>query len=489
MAISVVHTTASNTLATTIPSTTAGNCLIVCVGSFNNLAQASISGITLGGLADNFAQAVAGHSTNGSSGFNDAFVWCDPNCSGGKTSVVISGTDVRVDIADGGVVIYEVSGLAASSVVDKTSNGGAGTGTAWFSGTTATTTQANELWVGCVCSDPGISTLPGTPWNNTENTGNFAAAGQQVVSSTGTAVYNGTQSSSSVWVAVVATLNGAATSTVAPFAAPKVAKGKPAAVRGSGRGQKGAAYVAFPSAFQKPRKPARGAQAAVRGHAEGSPGAKYVHVIPPGPSPFTLPTRPAKGATAVRGTGRGRPGAAYVSSSRHPDSTVHPGRRDQPRAGRRFRSPAAARPGRALRSSSSRQHRSPGRRDQPRAGRRSRSPAAARPGRARGSSSSRQHRSPCRRDQPRARRRFRSPAAARPGRARGSSSSGQHRSPGRRDQPAAGPSPRADAARRARRPGTAPRSPPGSSSSPWPAPRAPTTTGTPSRRASWPPPA
>src|ERR1035441_2154946 len=49
MAIALVHTTGANTLTVTIPSTTAGNCLVVCIASYGSGLIGSISGITLGG--------------------------------------------------------------------------------------------------------------------------------------------------------------------------------------------------------------------------------------------------------------------------------------------------------------------------------------------------------------------------------------------------------------------------------------------------------
>ena len=201
MAISVVHTTAANSLTVTIPATTAGNCLVVCVASLNATTPASISGITLGGSADNFAQAVANTAQTAS-----AFIWADPNCAGGQTSVVISGAHLTVSAGNGGVVVYEVSGLAASSPVDKTSSGNAASGTTWSSGTTAATTQAAEFWAGV--ADAFNPVGPGAPWNNT-TAGTSCIAGQQITSATGTATYNGTCTNTGPVAAAVATFKPA----------------------------------------------------------------------------------------------------------------------------------------------------------------------------------------------------------------------------------------------------------------------------------------
>jgi len=201
VAISVPNTTPANTTTVTIPATTAGNCLIVCVASLNATTPASISGITLGGSADNFAQAVANTAQTAS-----AFIWADPNCAGGQTSVVVSGAHLTVSAGNGGIIIFEVAGLAATSVVDKTTSSNAASGTSWTSTATATTTQPNEIWIGV--ADAFNPVGPSSPWNNTA-AGTSAIAGQQIVSSTGTATYNGTCTNSGPVAAAVATFKGA----------------------------------------------------------------------------------------------------------------------------------------------------------------------------------------------------------------------------------------------------------------------------------------
>lgn len=207
---SIVHTTSANTLTVTIPSTTAGNCLVVCVGATSGNGTApTVTGVTLGGAAGNFSALVTKTATNGISAADGAFIWADPNCAGGQTSVVISGTNLNVASGTGGVVVYEVSGLLLSAVLDKSSSGSSGTNTAtWSSGTTATTTQTNEFWVGCVVGG-GTVTAPGAPWTDSGAGFSHMAAGTQIVSATGTATYNSTQTTG-IYSAAVATLKGAA---------------------------------------------------------------------------------------------------------------------------------------------------------------------------------------------------------------------------------------------------------------------------------------
>lgn len=208
--MAIVHTTIANTLTVTIPSTTAGNCLVVCVGAASGNATApALTGVTLGGAAGNFGALVTKTATNGISAADGAFIWADPNCAGGQTSVVISGTNLNVTAGVGGVVVYEVSGLVLSAVLDKSSSGSSGTNvTTWSSGATATTAQASEFWVGCVVGS-GTVTAPGSPWTDSGAGLSHMAAGTQIVSATGTATYNSTQTTG-IYSAAVATLKAAA---------------------------------------------------------------------------------------------------------------------------------------------------------------------------------------------------------------------------------------------------------------------------------------
>jgi hypothetical protein len=203
VAITVVQSkTIANALSGSFTSsTTAGNCVVVVVNAFNNSSTPSVSGVTLGGSADNFTQAVS--VVNSSSSYVLSAIWVDPGCAGGQTAVAVSGSNLTVN-SNFGITIYEVSGLAASNVTDKTSSSSANSGTSWTSGTTATTTQANEFWIGAVTTAATSFTQPGA-WTNSAYTSN-AGSGYQIVSSTGTATYNATLSPSTDWSACVAAL-------------------------------------------------------------------------------------------------------------------------------------------------------------------------------------------------------------------------------------------------------------------------------------------
>src|ERR1035438_2322422 len=121
MGISVVQTmsgyvTSSGPVTMTLGTpTTAGNCLVVCAANMGT--GHAVSGITLSpsGSAGNFAKAA---------GIVSAEIWADDNCAGGQTSLAVSFSS---DVDGAAAVAYEVSGLAASGLVDKSSSA-SGTG-------------------------------------------------------------------------------------------------------------------------------------------------------------------------------------------------------------------------------------------------------------------------------------------------------------------------------------------------------------------------
>lgn len=200
--VAVVNITKANSTSPTIPSTTAGNCLLVLVGSKNTSGAASVSSVKLGGAAGNFASLAAAHGTDSFTAWCDAFAWADPNCAGGQTAVAISGTDLNLASGDGGVTILEISGIAASSPLDASSTGDAISSN--FSSGGAATAVANELWA-AVAATTGSAAGPGSPWTDESPAGGAVAAGYQIVSSTGTATYAGT-CTNEAWAALVVTL-------------------------------------------------------------------------------------------------------------------------------------------------------------------------------------------------------------------------------------------------------------------------------------------
>ena len=227
MAITVVQTTSGYTTSGTLLSltfgspTTAGNCLIAVATGGQSVG---VTGISVGGSADNWAAQV-GDSGNYPQPID---IWADPACAGGQTNVVISfGQN-----APTGAVVYEVSGLAATSaaLLDLNSvNEVDGTYGTWTSGSTGTTTQAAELWVGGLTGyNNGYGTVtvtgPGAPWVNQTQIGQFFLAGYQIASATGTATYSGTVTGISdhnlYYTAIAVTFKAAAGATAAIGLAP-----------------------------------------------------------------------------------------------------------------------------------------------------------------------------------------------------------------------------------------------------------------------------
>lgn len=300
----LVHTTAQleispgSSFAVTIPSTTAGNCIVVVVQGTNGLGSASITSMKLGAAAGNFGQLKAVENADTGAGlWTDNAVWADPNCAGSQTSVTIGLNTFWATASKVSVTIYEVSGLALTlaALLDQFSTG-TGSGTSYSSGTSPATTQPAEFWVGAGYGT-GTLTPPGGSWTDSGIHGQDTSAGcgSQVTSSTGTATYNGTTSSSGDWAALVVTLKGPA---VAPgFRLPSAPAAGRSAAR-PGRSMRAAAPPRVPSPVQLPRTPARGALAVRRGHT-ALLAIPPVPLGPTTPSPFLLPRAPVRG-TPVR---------------------------------------------------------------------------------------------------------------------------------------------------------------------------------------------
>lgn len=205
MTIAVVQTkSAAGTSLTLNSSTTAGNCLVV--GFTDEGGATSVTAVKLGGAAGNFAQLASAEATPSFLSVL-AVLWADPNCAGGQTAVAVTASGSSSPT----VWAIEVSGIVLSSPLDK-QTGTTSTASSWSSGSTSTTTQASELWVGACCnSGSSTTTGPSSPWVNTsvsDSGGDLMFYGYNIVSSTGAAAFAGGNGSSKGWAAVVATLKG-----------------------------------------------------------------------------------------------------------------------------------------------------------------------------------------------------------------------------------------------------------------------------------------
>jgi hypothetical protein len=214
MAISLVQaksatgTSATSLTVTLNSNTTAGNCLVVCVGTEESTDNPTVSGITLGGSAGNFASASTAYNNT----YINAAIWIDPDCAGGQTSVVISMTG---GTGSGPAIcawVMEFSGVATSAPLDKAPAGQNNQAATWTSGSTGTLSQASEIAIGCVYID-GSPVTPGSPWTElalVDESGYYLAVGYQVVSATTALTYNGTTSGSDYYGSCIITLKAAA---------------------------------------------------------------------------------------------------------------------------------------------------------------------------------------------------------------------------------------------------------------------------------------
>jgi hypothetical protein len=221
MAPSLVQSVSATGTASPLPvtlgaSTTAGNCLVICITGTAATSNPNVTAVTLGGAAGNFAQVITAGNVTADNVTTS--IWADPNCAGGQTALSL--TFSATGSPSICVTTMEWSGLALSSVTDKTSSGLSDTTvTSWSSGATATTSQASEVAIGCVGGQlsTGITTItgPSSPWTNftqetSANTHIGLLAGYQVLSSTGTVTYSGTFAAGYQYTAAVATFKAAA---------------------------------------------------------------------------------------------------------------------------------------------------------------------------------------------------------------------------------------------------------------------------------------
>lgn len=192
------------TATLTIPSTTAGSCLVAVIDQHGTVSSA-VTGVTLGGAAGNFGVLLSQTAgTLGSFGSVALDIWADPSCAGGQTAIAVAGAD-----AIGFIAVYEFSGLAATSAALLDQKASApGTAGTYSSGTTATTANASQAWVGGLAAMDWWDTEPSSPWACTASSvshNDFSA--YQITTSTGTAVITGSYSASTQWAAGVVCLN------------------------------------------------------------------------------------------------------------------------------------------------------------------------------------------------------------------------------------------------------------------------------------------
>ena len=233
-------TTVSGTsLTVTLGAATGtGNTLVVLVYAADAITNPTVSGITLGGSADNWAAGVTAYNDTD---INSA-IWYDSGAASGQTSVVITfaaGTGAVLGLA---AVVIEWAGLVTSSALDKTASAN-GVSNAPSSGATATLSQAAQVAFGCIAATSSGLTLtgPGSPWIELAQVAFGAGsaalqAGYQQVSATTALTYAGTATAVPAWGACIVTLKlAAAAPVVHPARVPQVRSRPPSRAITTGR--------------------------------------------------------------------------------------------------------------------------------------------------------------------------------------------------------------------------------------------------------------
>lgn len=140
--------------------------------------------------------------------------------SGQIVTPLVSGNTITITCSSAtalGGEAAEFSGLATSSVADKTSTASPGFGTPWSSGSTATTAQDDELCIGVYVIAGDIRSTPEGTWTElSDRTYNAPGPGRsmitqyKIVSATGTYQAQGTLASSNDGGALIITYKAAA---------------------------------------------------------------------------------------------------------------------------------------------------------------------------------------------------------------------------------------------------------------------------------------
>ena len=228
MTISVVQTATAYDLSTGTCSftnpTTAGNCVVVFIFTYALASQTiTTTGITLGGSPDHFTQVAAIQTVPVGGDTDYLGAWIDTDCAGGQTAIVASVTNAtwNGEFGGTGLILFELSGVTASSPVDVQSQAAATTGTAVNSGTTAGTSLAGELAMGAAVPASSFTGEDGSYTNVTMGSPVTCTAGYKTVASAGTTVsYTATANESNVWAAIVFTLKAASTLAVTTASLP-----------------------------------------------------------------------------------------------------------------------------------------------------------------------------------------------------------------------------------------------------------------------------
>ena len=206
-----VGSSAATSFTVTVATPANSNTLIAVI-STRGTSTGRVSSVTQTGAT--WTRASQAANTNGTT----TEIWYAPGVSGAGTTVTITLASSLFASA----VVAEYSGVLTVGPLDQTANS-TGSSTAAATGTTPTTTETGELWIGGIGLVSSSYTL-GTPSNSfTAFTNSASTSGtsgnnarvyalEKIVTTTGTAASGGTVSTSSQWSGAIATFYAPASS-------------------------------------------------------------------------------------------------------------------------------------------------------------------------------------------------------------------------------------------------------------------------------------
>ncbi len=240
---SVTLNNGSNTAGTiTIAPTHAGNLLVVVIGGIQT-TTGNVSNVKLGSTPLTLAKDIVV-----SGGPQYVSIWYLANIPAGQTTVTYTSTAV-----DNGAVVAEYSGIATTSPLDVTASAGSSSTSSTLSTGTATSSAANELWIGAF-GDNTSSTFSAVTGTNASMYAQTAAFGTQlgladsITNSAGPATM-GCTGANDWWAGAIAVFKpaaGAPAPTVTSTSPNNMAQGTgPTTVTITGTGFQSGAAVAF----------------------------------------------------------------------------------------------------------------------------------------------------------------------------------------------------------------------------------------------------
>lgn len=197
-------TTTSSMTVTLNLAPTSGNALILTYGSvsttFCTISSIAEDGVTWAGIGNPQSQ-----SESGKTGHIDTEIWVGLVGTGASSTIALtlSGTPTLGAVAD----VCEYSGLATAGFLDQAANAWGGSANP-VTGTTSTTSQASELWIGSIVTSTynqttpanGFALLDGVLANSVSE-----AYLELITASTGAAVSGTTISTSNSYAGCIAT--------------------------------------------------------------------------------------------------------------------------------------------------------------------------------------------------------------------------------------------------------------------------------------------